>query len=113
MPIGALIDIYIDTLSRTLHRHCGMVVRMPDTGKLDWCISCTAPNVCMMRLMQQTCHDHQYAVAQLIMLEVRAELDNVNSIRLPKGTTYTLTVCSLIPCACSTWIHVQLSWVTR
>jgi hypothetical protein len=31
-------------------------------------------------------------VMVLILLEVRAELDNVNSIRLPKGTTYTLTV---------------------
>ena len=40
------------------------------------------------------CHIQFCAITQLILLEVRAELDNVNSIRLPKGTTYTLTVCT-------------------
>jgi hypothetical protein len=34
--------------------------------------------------------------AQLFVLEVRAELDNVQSIHLPKGTTYTLTVRTLV-----------------
>lgn len=29
---------------------------------------------------------------QLFLLEVKAELENVQSVKLPKGTTYTLTV---------------------